>query len=355
MGPGLKRKHLKAFGVMAGTAYGSYKRIKSYQKYSQKGRGKGIRSRNRPRNGGSRTKTKTKKRSQQSWDRDGNGIAYKTDVLTYKKKRQFKATELLTAKCSHGILISGGTISLQGKQESYTIAAITSAEIKPFYKTLNDNVAPGLYNKSIEFNLSQIKYDLEFNNCGPSAIEVDIYHLIDKNSAEILASTANTEWQNGLDDQAGPAYTPSRNDPWQLPTMVKRFNLLWWSRKYTKSLSPGEKIKLTLVHNVNRVLDYEHLDKFQTIRGITSRIFIIQRGTICDGNNDPLIAVNRQTICRSKLVHMIKYRMQGALLQKNYRTNVMNNLLPAAFINPLFDQNEGPGAPQNTEDGTEYA
>jgi len=355
MGPGLKRKHIKAFGAMAATAYGGYKRVKSYQKYTRNGRTKGIRSKNRPRNGGSRTKTKTKKRSQRSWDRDGNGIAYKNDTLTYKKSKQFKLTEILTAKCSHGIVFSGGSVSPQGFQAAKNITTLSTVEIKPFYETLN-NGAPILpYNRSVEFNLAQIRYDLEFNNCGPAAMEVDIYHLIDKVTSITQNLGPKEEWDLGLADQGGPTYVPNQLDPWQSPNSVKRFNLLFWTRKYTKSLSPGEKIRLTLRHNVNRVLDYEHLQKFVTIRGITSRIFIVQRGTICDGNNDPVVAADRQTICRTKMVHMIKYQMLGQLIQSKYRTNVMNNLLPTAFINPLFDQNEGPGQPQNTEDGAEYA
>jgi len=351
---GLKRPYHRAFGAVA-TAYQGVKRLRSYAKTYRKRPNKGIRSKGRPRYGGSRTKTKTKKRSQRSWDRDGNGIAYKTDTLTYKKNRKFKLTEILTQKTTFARLYSGGTTGPQGYQSiNANLTGVTSTDLKSFYTQLNSGAPVLPYGATVSFNLTQIKYELEFNNCGPATIEMDIYHLIDKNTCD-TAQNAKTVWSAGLVAEEGALYVANNENPWMVPTHVKRFNLNWWTRRYTKSLSPGEKIKLTLIHNVNRVLDWQHLDAYETIRGITSSVMIVQRGTICDGNNDPVVTVDRQTLCRTKTVHLVKIAMVGQLLQSKPKANVMINQLPLAFVNPLYDQNEGPGAPQDTENGTEYA
>jgi len=319
--------------------------------------GRSVRTRKKPRYGGSRTKTKRKRNTQQSWDRDGNGIAYKTHTITYKKSKKFKLTDMLCANSTHANVFAAGKSGLQGVQEAAVVAGISCTEIVPFYVTLNNKVGTIAEGRSIAFNLKKIQYDLEFSNCGPAAIEVDIYFLIDKVTSITLSGGPITEWEQGLQDQAGSAASaaPLRTTPWQRPTGTKRFNLLWWSKCFQKSLSPGEKIKLSVHHNVNRVLDYEYLQRFLTIRGITSQFLVVQRGTICDGNNDPLIASSRQTLCRTKLIWMARYQMHGSLLSTRTKNTTYSNSLPIVAITPLYDQNEGPGAPQDTENGTEYA
>jgi len=345
----------RTIGNMAAIGYQAAKRFRGNAP-TRKPSGKGIRSKGRPRYGGSRTKTKRKRNSQKSWDRDGNGIAYKNHTITYKKGKKFKLTEMLTANSINANLFSGGKAGVQGIQESAIVAGVSCTELVRFYETLNNGVGTVPTNRAISFNLKKITYDLEFSNCGPATIEIDIYFLIDKCTSITLPGTPIIEWTQGLQDQQGPVVlAPLITTPWQKPTGIKRFNLLWWTKTFNKSLSPGEKIKLSVHHNVNRVLDYEYLQRFLTIRGITSQFMVVQRGTICDGNNDPVITANRQNLCRTKLIWLAKYSMQGSLLSTRTKMTTYTSSLPAVAVTPLYDQNEGPGAPQNTEDGTEYA
>jgi len=293
--------------------------------------------------------------SQASWDRDGSGVAYKNHSITYKKTKWAKTYQKLTNLGEHSIIFSGGSHGLQGVQVPSYVVAVTTPELIPLINTLQDGVPVPVNKRALKFSLNSIQYDIEFNNCGPAAIEVDIYYLVDKITSVTTPGTPVQVWTNALADEAGTTITPTTATPWGVPTTTKSFNLHYYTKKFTKSLSPGEKIKLTLKHSVNRILDYQYLQRFFSIKGITSHIMVVQRGTICDGNNDPLVSVARQTLCRTKLIWLTKYKLVGQLLNNIPRIQTISNQLPGASVNPLYDQNEGVGAPQNTEDGTEYA
>jgi len=356
-----KRTYSKAFGGMgvANAAYQGFKKLKSFARTGRTNRtNKKIRSRFRPKNARSFTATKRRNKGQKSWDRDGNGIAYKNITITYKKGKTFRLHEQLTTKSSWSTNFSGGGVSTQGLQGVNLLTVISTAQMIPLYTTLNDNLAIAAYNKAARFNLCSIRWELEFMNCGPAAIELDIYHCIDKVTSISNSGWGPTEWEQGLQDQAGPpiapAATPLNTTPWTRPTQTKRFNLLYWSKRYDKSLSPGETIKLTIHHNVNRVLDYEYFQRFSTIRGITNHVFVAQRGTIGDGSLATGVGAGLQTLTRSKVVWLGKYTFVGQLLNPHARHTQQINTLPNNIV-ALYTQNDSAAAPQDSEAPAEYA
>jgi len=318
---------------------------------------KKVKSKFRPKSGGSRTKTKNKNKTQQSWDRDGNGIAYKTTTLTYKKANQFKLRDILGEKGMMDGVFYGGNTSTQGIQDSMTVSTIAASSLGDLYTTLNNSAAlPS--ERGIRFNVNQIRFEIEFMNCGPAAVELDIYHLVDKNTSVTAAGSTNIEWDQGLQDEQGSFAAPLRTQPWALPTSVKRFNLLFWSKRYPKSLAPGEKVKFNVYHNVNRVIDYEHVQRFATVRGITQQIFVIQRGTVGDGTlGTGFVGVppaGGVTITRSKVAWVVKYGITGHMLATRQKRVRHIGTLPTT-ITTLYTQSDSAAAPQNTEDPNEYA
>lgn len=335
------------------TAYGVGRA--AYAGYSAYKKRKSVKTRFKPRRGGSRSKTKTKRRNtEKSWDRDGNGIAYKKATLTYKRSKTFNVTKMLTSLSRRSFVFAGGAISDQGLQNTTVVTEIKTPELITMFTALRGGVVIPATQASIVFNLNSILYEIEFSNSGPTAIEIDIHHMIDKQSGLVTLGTPMSIWGLGLADEVSTAPTTAQT-PWLKPTAVKRFNLAYWTKTYSKSLSPGEKIKLTLRHNVNRVLDYQYLDQFQCIRGITSQVMVTQRGAICDGNQAFAVTALRQTLSRSKLIWLVKYTLEGQLLNSYPKINYTNSGLPGVLVTPLLDQSDGPAQPQNTEDPLEYA
>jgi len=341
-GAGSALSGLRAGWRSGANLYRNFKKVKT----QFRGRRKGP---------GSKTRTKKRKRPEGDWDRDGNGVAYKKVTITYKKNKQFKARELIGEPGSFQQIYYNGNVNLMGLQKGTLVGGATTVELNNLFETLNGVPAPVNF-RSRRFNFTYIRWEVEFMNCGPAPMEVDIYHLIDKNTSVTAPGAVITEWEQGLQDEAGGFTTTTPETPWSKPTEVKRHNLLYWTKRYPKSLAAGEKIKFTLQMNVNRVVDFEHIQRFNRVRGITNSIFVVQRGTVCDGERGMGFVFpppsGGVTLCRTKLAWVATYKMGGVLLSDKTKKVRRIGALPTTITN-LWTQNESAGAPQDTEDPLE--
>jgi len=355
--PGLGQRLRTAYNI-GNQLYSAYRTYRGGSRTSGPAPRRSVKTKFRNRGARSYTRTKTKKNNPTApWPRDGNGVAYRTIHLNYKKHNQFRLRDMLGEKGSMRNIFYGGHISTQGVQAGKMLGAITTTELKDLHTTLNNGVII-TSERAIRFNLNQTKWEIEFMNCGPAPMELDIWHLIDKNTSISSPGGVDTEWQQALDDEAGGVGGAVITHPWSKPTDVKRFNLLFWSKRYPKSLAPGEKVKFCIVHNVNRVLDYEHLQRFTNIRGITHQIYLNQRGTVGDGDKGTgfpnVPPIGGVTLSRSKLAYVAKFSLTGHMLATKSKRTRNIGALPTN-ITALWTQNDSAAAPQDTEDGNEYA
>lgn len=319
--------------------------------------GPGILSRLKTRFAFSNTRTKTKKKAQDEWDVDGNGMSYHSKKITYKPSKDYRILKRIGNMASYANIGASGATSTEGIQEGAVIQSISTAEIAALYSAMNDGAAVA-GDRSTKFALTKFVYEVELSNVGPSDCEIELYWLIDKNSSISANGGPTVEWDQGLGDEQGTGGVGTHQNVWQQPTQVKRFNLLWWTRKIKKSLKSGEKIKLTLTHNINRVIDFEHIQRFVSIRGITSQLYLIQRGTIADGGDatglqTTGVVTGRQTISRTKVVWLRKYYMTGTKVSSKAKRTTFSGSLPTN-LTKLWEQYDGI-KPLDTEDPLNYA
>lgn len=271
---------------------------------------------------GSQTKTK-KKQSKTKWSIDTmNGIKYKTVRVSYKAAKRQKMTQKLSQVGRVWNYGNGGQISGIGQQSASTPVNLTNFDLKALHTALNDGVATTAPRANELLNFIGSTDEIEFLNCAPTPVEFEIYCCIDKITALTSTDPGNT-WVAGLAAEQNDVSLPTElfSNPWLKPTEVKAFNIAYWSKRYPVTLTPGEKCKFTFKFNRNRLLDTSYQDTYQQIRGITHKIFVVQRGTTVDSTNTKTVAANGQSISETKLVFIRKQTLTGSILNTLPKVN----------------------------------
>jgi len=261
---------------------------------------------------GTQTKTKTK-----GWSvNQDNGIKYQTANISYKPSKRAKATKALSQPGQIYNYSTDGNTSGVGVQAAVvSLQTLGATDIVAMHTALNDGVAISGVRTSETFLFRGTREEIEFVNCSPTTLELDIYVLIDKTSAA-SAPVPVSVWSAGILQEANDVAAPleSAATPWLKPTAIKEFNIHWWTKRYPVTLTAGEKCKFTLNFWRNRMLDTSYINNFSSIRGITHRLLFVQRGTLVDANNLKTFTAGNQSLSETKLIWGWKRTMYGQIL-----------------------------------------
>jgi len=281
-----------------------------------KGGSPSLRAKKKIKTGYSNTATQTKKKTK-AWSlNQDNGMKFKNVTIAYKPSKRSKATKALSQPGQVYNYSTDGQTSGVGVQAAVvSLQTLGATDIVQFHRALNDDVAITGVRASETFLFRGTKEEIEFVNCSPTTMELDIYVLIDKTSAASSPVPVSV-WSAGILQEANDATLPleSAATPWNRPTQVKEFNIHWWSKRYPVTLTAGEKCFFTLNFWRNRMLDTSYCNNFSSIRGITHRLLFVQRGTLVDANNAKTFTAGNQSLSETKLIWGWKRTMYGQIL-----------------------------------------
>lgn len=243
-----------------------------------------------------------------------------------------------------------------GLQAANTVSNLTKAQIDAFYTTLNGAVPAT--QQSSKMLLKAVTDDIEFTNCSPEAIEVDLYICIDKQTND-NASTGIGTWVAGLPTESGTGTVglqPLASDPWEKPTTNKLFNIRYWTKKHSFALASGAHKRVLFDFRPNRILDSHYWKQYGCIKGITFDIMVVHRGTLGDGDNTYVTTANRQTLCPAKLIWLAKRTIKGSFIQSNSRIRQMvGTRIPSGGITSLWVEEEDRDIPVDTNNPISHA
>jgi len=297
-----------------------------------------------------------KKKDPNEWSQNiDNGVKYNTMNVSYKKQKGSKLTNVLCPVGRTYEIAASGNASGVGLQNNATAITNGNTTYQTFFAAINNATAPVAGRVGVRFNLLQTKLELEFANVANTTAEMDVYFLIDKNTRTTVTD-ANTVWSDGIADEANNADLPLENTgtPWLDPRHTKLFRMSYWSKKTSCVLTPGEKCKLTITFNTNRLIDFDWFENYAEIRGITNKVFVVQRGTLGDGVPGFAVTPANQSLTRSKIIWLTKRTFRGSILSTLPRVSKQigaNLPAPAA----LWTIDEDTGEPENAQDPLEYA
>lgn len=339
------------------TAYGGYQGARALHNRLKQATGdrKRQRIKSEPRRGPSFTKTKTKKKQKKKHSVGHEGEDYINHRITYKKSKVFGLTKVLTNVSRLSTVFAGGNSSSQGLQQFSNVRVTPTLALLSFFNTLI-NASANPSEQSIKFNLQQIRTEIEFQNAGPSDAEVEFWHLIHKDTESGIPTLldAGAAWTAGLANEQSGGPATSATQPWSKPTEVKLFNIKYWSKRFTRTLRSGEKVKFNVYHNVNRHMDHTYLADNVRIRGITQEIWITQKGTVGDGTQTLTVTAANQTLTPSKIVWVGRQTVVGQILGKFPRVTQQTGTLPTGLLT-LFDIPVDEGDPEDSMLATNYA
>lgn len=318
------------------------------------GPSKGVSTKKTFRTGGSRTTTEEKKKKEH-WAKDSGGMDYIHHTVRYKKSKIFGIHNKLSNPGKWSVLFTGAANSDYGRQWATTVKFFANTEVKELFQALNKNINPLAGQVANKFALTMARQEIEVSNPSPTAVEVDVYWALNKDSS-LTGATAINEWSQGLISEQGPAAAGgSITYPWGKPTDAKRYNLQFWTHRMTRTIPSGGKIKVTVTHMINRIIDFEYFDKNQSIRGITSQTFIVQRGVTVDDQNiwDVIVPPN-VTLSRTKVTWVGKLTLSGQLLSSFPKVNQQTGNFFTGPIVGMFEQ-EGDGDVVNVNVAAEFA
>ncbi|AXL65941.1 putative capsid protein [Woodlouse hunter spider associated circular virus 1] len=181
--------------------------------------------------GGSSSYTASRKDDDQWSMTQEDGIKYKTINITYKKSKIGRLTQRLTSPGNLYDYATGGGASTQGRQAVTDASAFNGGDFNTLFQGLNNGVAITAIKASNQLFVKQVKHEMEFNNAGPTTLEMDVYILIDKNTGGAISNPL-TIWDAALNSETNlvDAIVEAKNKPWLKPTTLKLF---WF---YPKSI-----------------------------------------------------------------------------------------------------------------------
>lgn len=306
----------------------------------------------------SNTRTRTKTESKTKWSLDYNtGLKYKNVNIKYKPSKIAKFTKMLSQPGNLYGIQTGGNTSGVGIQSMAVVAQTLGADIGALHTAINDNVSTTTPRSSEKLLFSGTKDEIEFNNMGPTTIELEIYVIIDKTSQTVNSDPA-VAWDTGitteLNDVASlPAETKAT--PWDKPTTYKVFNINFWTKRYPLTLTAGEKCKFTLNFKRNRILDTTYTGNFTTIRGITHKIFVVQRGTLVEQVPGKSVAAATISLSETKVIWIWKNTLYGRLLSTLPKVSKQKGTALPLVLTAQWHLDEDTGEPEDANLAAEFA
>lgn len=344
-------------GVAAVAPYGGYvgtaKKAYDAAKQARLELLKAVRKQNSSKGRGRRMK----KEDPDSWAvNEADGIKFRNYRITYKKSKLAKLTQKLSPVGNVYDYTAAGVASPQGNQQAEICSASIGSSLQNLYDVLNLDASFSALGESRKMYLGTIGHNIQFSNAGNTTLDFDIYILIDKTTSA-TATAPGTVWDNAIAAESSNATAPAeaKTDLWVRPTMHKSFNIHYWTRRLHCSLTPGENCRLDFRFNVNRLLDTQYFNDFQSIRGISHHIMVVTRGSLADGVKGFAITANQQTITPSKLIWMVKRHWTGSILATTRKVSrQIGAELPSGIV-ALYQQDEDNGIIENAMDPLNYA
>lgn len=289
-------------------------------------------------------------------DNSADGIKYHTKNIIYKKSR---ISKIYTALSQPGVIYQyapGGNSSTQGTQNNAIVAGADSAAINQLYTGLDNAVATTSVRASAKLYYKGTEHQIQFMNAGPTTCEFEIYICIDK-TTNAVGQIPNLVWSDAIANESNDVTVPveSATDLWLRPTSFKGFNIAFWTKRIKCVLTAGEKCNLNVHIYPQRLLDMQYVDDYDSIRGITHQIMVVQRGSLGDGTQTFAVTAGQQSITPSKLVWMTKRSMKGSILGTLPRVHKqVSTEIPTALA-ALFHIDEDTGEPEDSMNPLEYA
>lgn len=288
---------------------------------------------------------------------DSNGVKYKTVNVSYKASKRGKQTKALSQLGHTYYYTTGGQTSAVGAQGASAVGDLLCPELVTFHTNLNDEIALTANRANEKLYFEGSKDEIEFLNCSPTTMELDIYCLIDK-TTQTIGNDPGAIWQDGINDESNNAATvpvESFSTPWMKPTSTKAFNINYWTKRYPVTLTAGEKCKFTYNFKRKRLLDTSYITNFTLIRGITHRIYVVQRGTLVDANNLKTFTAGNQSLSETKLVWVRKRTIYGSILSTLPKVVKQTGLNLPTILAGQWHIDEDTGEAEDAQVTTEFA
>lgn len=209
-----------------------------------------------------------------------------------------------------------------------------------------------------KFLLETLKRTTTYTNQSPVKVTMCIYDLVAKQNCNNSTTNPATLWGNGLTDDAGTG-SGSLNVPDEDPRASKVFNLFWKVSKKTRVvLEPGREFVHVFGKTFNKLIDYEWINNFSILQGITMVQMIVLYGGLVDDN--PLATgTSNVTLAPAKVVAMQRTFYSIRQVTVFPRKQASSSSMVTTHANAFWAQDEGTDAPvtviSNTGAGVNYA
>lgn len=314
---------------------------------------------------GKKTKSHT---SEQIVKPPPSGLSHSYAKMIYTKKPLVRREDKTHEPTIYETINSGVYLGFGGKQavNTGTVNFLYATAPNAFSVNLKGicNVAlqylntTGTYvgNPAVQVNQQSMKFILdsnntisEFTNQSLGSCELEIYDLVSRVSTATFIDPA-VIWQQGLVNEDVSVAAPVQTTIFNTPTSSKAFNLTWKICKRTKiELGPGRSHEHVWNFKPNVLIDTEHFNIFNQVKGLTTAQMIVQRGLLGDAVSG--FATGAVTTTESKLDFVVRNKTTIRPMSVFPRHYFQVNNLSSVLANLNIVQ-EGSGAivnPQGTE------
>jgi hypothetical protein len=230
-----------------------------------------------------------------------SGLSHSYSKMIYKKKPLIRNQDKIHEPTIYETINSGQYLGFGGRQAVNTgsVNFLYAPAPNAFSVNLKSicNVAlqylntTGTYvgNPAIQANQQSMKFILdsnntisEFTNQSLGSCELEIYDLVSRVSTAVYIDPT-VIWQQGLVNEDVSIISPIQTTIFNTPTSSKAFNLTWKIVKRTKiELGPGRSHEHVWNFKPNVLIDSEHFNIFNQVKGLTTAQMIVQRGLLGD-------------------------------------------------------------------------
>jgi len=268
--------------------------------------------------------------------------------LNYKKNKLGRHLKMIGNKSFYEQLDPIETLGVAGLQTPTNISnSMIGTDIQTLYAAAAKqyNITAGSVialpsnqtnYKCNRFYLHKLELLLKLTNQSPSPVEIDVYLLIAKKSGTGVPVPL-TVWSTDNDniEQAG---TVDFTYPYARPNGKVWKGFYYTNKKYTVVMGPGCTHDFKFYHNINRVVDMDFVASNAWIKGISSQIMLVQRGSVADSAADNTIGGD-VALTKTKVIGLLSRKFTTQMMSFFPRTHTQVSNMPAVPA-ALYQQNE---------------
>lgn len=296
--------------------------------------------------------------------------------LAYKPPRKIRDTLRDKHPVTYQVDRGFTTTSAGGQQGVWRLGTSTeqvfsSSRLKSLFNTgsvfydtatpqINQEQNPPAGYGGRKFYVKSCTSNIQLVNQGPTTCKATLYILTSRNTEENYARSSNAEWAAGLIDTTGPWTVGSINDVDAKPTDAKGFNMKWnVVKKVQMFLNAGQEHVISYKFQPNRWVDYDYVDEYDTIKGITHEYLLVQHGLMGDDTANWAGGSSYQT--PTKLAGSITDHYTGTIVRSypriHYQVSGFTAVTPinGGAATKIYGIVDASGATVDTTDATNYA